>query len=91
MRYGDRVTCLYCLTVNSYELRADRKGRPFMICTAGCGARTFFRGSQSLIGPSMLWGPLSNALINNDSEAAKVILHDAEGVTHERPIINSAQ
>jgi hypothetical protein len=66
MRYGDRVTCLYCLTPNSYELRADRKGRPFMICTGGCGARTFFRGSQSLTGPSMLWGALTNALMNND-------------------------
>ncbi len=87
MRYGDRVTCLYCLAPDSYELRADKKGRPFMICTGGCGARTFFRGKQSLIGPTMLWGSLTNALSNNDCEAAKVILHDAERAKYE-PITN---
>jgi len=91
MRYGDKVACIFCLTPNSSELRADRKGRPFMICTAGCGARTFFRGTQSLVGPSMLWGPLTHALMNNDAEAAQVILRDAEGAKHERPIIHPAQ
>jgi hypothetical protein len=61
-----------------------------MICVAGCGARTFFRGAQSLAGPSMLWGPLSNALMHNDAEAAKIILQDTEGSKHEHTAIEPA-
>jgi len=84
------VTCIFCLSPGSAELRADRKGRPFMLCVNGCGARTFFRGAQSLVGPSMLWGALTTALMNNDAEAARVILRDAEGVNHEPVTIERA-
>ena len=76
MRFGDRYHCLYCLAPDAYELRADKKGRPYFMC-AVCGARTFLRGSQSLAGPAILWGPLLNALMNKDREAAQVLVQDA--------------
>ena len=76
MRFGDRLACIFCLAPDASELRADRKGRPFFLCTA-CGARTFLRGNQSLAGPTLLWGPLVGALSNGDSEAGRVLLQDA--------------
>ena len=75
MRFGTRVMCLYCLAPDAYEMRADRKGRPYFLCSV-CGARTFLRGQQSLAGPTMLWGPLTAALANNDAEAARVLIQD---------------
>ena len=49
------------------------------------GARTFLRGQQSLVGPSLLWKPLTGALLSNDAEAAKVLVQDAvEKTGHEQ-------
>jgi len=76
MRYGERYPCLFCLTSDSYELRADAKGRPYFCCIS-CGARTFLRGLPSLRGPSLLWEPLAAALMRDDVEAARVLLDEA--------------
>jgi hypothetical protein len=64
-------------------MRADRKGRPYFLC-AVCGARTFLRGAASLKGPSLLWKPLAAALMNNDADAANVILQNSGKMSDEQ-------
>lgn len=76
MRPGDRYDCLYCLQPDSYEVRLDKRGRPYMTCIA-CGARTFLRGAHSLRGPQMLWGPLTLALEDGEEETAKELVTEA--------------
>ena len=73
MRYGERYTCVFCLTPAAYELKLDKKQRPFFACVS-CGCKTFLRGEFSLKGPTMLWGPLSIALRNNEAEVARVLV-----------------
>lgn len=77
MKVGQRVTCLFCLQESSLELRLDKLNRPYFICIGGCGARCFLRGDISLRGPSILWGPLTIAMRNNEAEVAQVLVNRA--------------
>jgi hypothetical protein len=76
MTIGKKETCLYCLTPDSYEMKLDKKNKPYFICSC-CGCRTFLRGEMSLRGPSVLWGPLASALRAKDSEVAAILVGDA--------------
>lgn len=79
MSVGERYTCLFCLTEHSYEMRLDKHGRPYFLCSS-CGARTFLRGEVSLRGPSMLWGALSRTMRAGDVEASRALV--AQGAQH---------
>jgi len=61
---------------NMFELRADRKGRPYGVCGA-CGMRIFFRGANSLKGLTYLWGPLVRAITQDDRPAVEYMLKNA--------------
>jgi len=76
MNVGGRYPCLFCLAPEGYELRLDKKGRPFFMCSA-CGCRTFTRGAVSLRGPELLWKPLHVALANGEADVARVLVKRA--------------
>ena len=52
---GGGLNCLHCLGVGSAELRFDRRGRPYLTCTA-CATRVFTRGRAALAGSAILNG-----------------------------------
>lgn len=78
MMVGQTYTCLYCLEPDGYALRLDKKGRPYFLCDS-CGARTFLRGERSLRGPTVLWGPLTEAIRAGRPDIAKVLLENPNG------------
>lgn len=76
MEIGKKETCIFCLTPDCFEVKLDKKSRPYFSCGM-CGARTFIRGEMSMRGPSLLWGPLASAFRSRDVNAAKVLVADA--------------
>jgi len=75
MTFGEKVHCVGCLMPSAFEVRADKRGRPYGICEC-CGMRVFFRGANSLRGLTFLWGPLVRAMDRGDRAAAEVMLED---------------
>jgi hypothetical protein len=82
MRVGERCTCLFCLTRDSFELKLDKKSRPYFGCKS-CGLFCFLRGDFSMKGPAILWGPLTAALVDGKPELARALVDRAsENVAH---------
>jgi len=76
MQIGARYPCLICLSPDSFEARLDKKGRLYLTCVQGCGAKIFLR-SRVTLGLDRLWGPVVMALRNNDGAAARLLLKEA--------------
>lgn len=85
MKIGDNFPCLCCLHPNANEMRADKHGKPYSKCWA-CGAICFYRGLQSLRGPTALWGPLQMALSQGDVEAGRVLVQQAIQASGQTPV-----
>jgi len=75
MQFGQRVHCVCCLSPSGFQVKADKKGRPYGVCDS-CGTRMFFRGQASLRGVSFLWGPLVRAIHAQDRPAAEAMIED---------------
>lgn len=72
MTVGQKVDCLFCLGASGFELKLDKNGRPFFICSC-CGVRVFMRGEPSLVGPTRLWGPIISVMRANEPDAPAVV------------------
>lgn len=77
MGIGQSYPCLFCLNKeHSMELKLDKKGRPYFVCWC-CSCRIFTRSNISMRGPSILWGPLSISLRENNTAVASALVTKA--------------
>ena len=72
-----RFTCVFCLREDAVQMRMDRKRRPYLVCVAGCGAKTFIYEPESLRG-LMLMEPAARDFVRQ-VQAADLDAAQAQG------------
>lgn len=73
MNIGQSIHCPFCLNAACFELRLDRRQRPYGICNI-CGTRAFMRSQMALRGIQALWGPLTRAIVDGNTAAAREMI-----------------